>query len=85
MGVYRDVHSFFYITKKWYITKTKEGERLTQEEVREKLIEKSKGMKIKFIAEETGIPREIISKFKNSKRDLYPESLEVLNNYLENH
>lgn len=42
-------------------------------------------MKIKFIAEETGIPREIISKFKNSKRDLYPESLEVLNNYLENH
>lgn len=58
---------------------------MTQEEVRAKLIEKSKGMKIKFIAEETGIPREIISKFKNSKRDLYPESLEKLNNYLDNH
>ena len=58
---------------------------MEQAEVREKLIKKSKGLKIKFIAEETGIPREIISKFKNSKRDLYPESLEVLNNYLENH
>ena len=78
--------NFFFITKKWYITKIKrEGEKLTQEEVREKLINKSKGLKIKFIAEETGIPREIISKFKNSKRNLYPESLEVLNNYLENH
>lgn len=75
----------FIITKKWYITKTKEGERLTQAEVREKLIEKSKGMKIKFIAEEIGIPREIISKFKNNKRDLYPESLIALNDYLDNH
>lgn len=63
----------------------KEGEILTQAEVRAKLIEKSKGLKIKFIAEETGIPREIISKFKNFKRDLYPNSLEVLNNYLDNH
>lgn len=63
----------------------KEGEILTQAEVRAKLIEKSKGLKIKFIAEETGIPREIISKFKNCKRDLYPNSLEVLNNYLDNH
>lgn len=63
----------------------KEGERLTQAEVREKLVEKSKGLKMKYIAEETGIPREIISKFKNSKRDLYQESLEVLNNFLENH
>lgn len=58
---------------------------MTQSEVREKLIEKSKGMKIKFIAEETGIPREIISKFKHSKRELFPESLEILNNYLDNH
>ncbi len=57
---------------------------MTQEEVREKLIEKCKAMKIKYIAEETGIPREIVSKFKNSKRDLYPESLEILNNFLEN-
>lgn len=76
---------FLYHTKMIYHKNKKEGGRLTQAEVREKLIEKSKGLKIKFIAEETGIPREIISKFKNSKRDLYPESLEVLNNYLENH
>lgn len=58
---------------------------MTQTEVREKLIEKSKGMKLKFIAEKTGIPREIISRFKNSKRDLYPESLEKLNNFLDTH
>ena len=78
-------HIFYYHKNMTYHKMKKEGENLTQTEVREKLIEKTKGMKIKFIAEETGIPREIISKFKNSKRELYPESLEVLNNYLDNH
>lgn len=58
---------------------------VTQDSVRELLIAKTKGMKIKFIAEETGIPREIISKFKNSRRDLYEESLIRLNDYLLNH
>lgn len=58
---------------------------VTQDSVRELLVEKTKGMKIKFIAEETGIPREIISKFKHSKRDLYEDSLHKLNDYLLNH
>ncbi len=58
---------------------------ISQESVREKLIEKCKGLKINFIAEQTGIPREIISKFKNSKRLLYEESLIKLNEFLDNY
>lgn len=58
---------------------------ITQESVREKLIEKCKGLKINYIAKQTGIPREIISKFKNSKRLLYEESLIKLNEFLDNH
>lgn len=77
-------HNFFLLQKNAISRKQGEGEILTQDEVREKLIEKTKGMKIKFIAEELGIPREILSKFKNGRRDLYPESLERLNNYLNN-
>lgn len=57
---------------------------LTQENVKEKLIEKCRGLKINYIAEQTGIPREIISKFKNSKRLLYEDSLAKLNDFLDN-
>ncbi len=58
---------------------------ITQESVRDKLIEKTNTFRQKNIAVSTGIPVEILSKFMNGKRDLYPESLETLNNYLENH
>lgn len=58
---------------------------LSQEIVRDKLLEKTYAFRQKSIATSTGIPVEIISKFMNGKRDLYPESLEVLNNYLDNH
>ena len=58
---------------------------LTQESVREKLIEKCRGYKINYIAEQTGIPREIISKFKNQKRELFHDSLLILNEWLDNH
>lgn len=64
----------------------KEGEKLvTQESVRDKLLERTNAVRQKKIAEVTGIPREIISKFMNGKRDLYPESLEMLNKYLDMH
>ncbi len=65
--------------------KKKAGEQMeiTQESVRKKLIEKCKGLKIKYIAEQTGIPKEIVSKFKNSKRLLYEESLIKLNDFLD--
>lgn len=58
---------------------------LSQEIVRDKLLEKTYAFRQKNIATSTGIPVEIISKFMNGKRDLYPESLELLNNYLDNH
>ena len=63
----------------------KEGENLDQESVRTKLLEKTNAYRQKNISASTGIPVEIISKFMNHKRDLYPESLEALNNYLDNH
>lgn len=56
---------------------------ITQDSVREKLIEKCKALKIKYIAEQVGIPRNIISKFKNSRRDLWDESLIKLNAFLD--
>ena len=58
---------------------------VTQENVREKLLEKTNAVRQQNISDATGIPREIISKFMNGKRELYPESLIALNEYLENH
>ena len=56
---------------------------ITQDTVREKLIEKCRGLKVNFIAEQTGIPREIISAFKNKRRELWEESLIKLNACLD--
>lgn len=55
---------------------------ITQDSVREKLIEKCRGLKVKFIAEQTGIPRDIISAFKNNRRELWEESLIKLDAFL---
>ena len=41
---------------------------ITQDSVREKLTEKCRGLNINYIAEQTSIPREIISAFKNKRR-----------------
>ena len=57
-------------------------ENITQDSVRGKLVEKCRGLKIKFIAEQTGIPREIISAFKNKRRELWEESLIKLDVFL---
>lgn len=58
---------------------------ITQESVRSKLLAKTNALRQQNISGSTGIPREIISKFMNHKRDLYPESLAKLNDYLDNH
>ncbi|MCF2643058.1 helix-turn-helix transcriptional regulator [Roseburia hominis] len=58
---------------------------MTQDEVREKLIRKMREGQQQYIAKQIGIPKQILSNFKTGKRDLYPESLEALNNYLDNH
>lgn len=44
---------------------------------------KVQGLKINYIAEQTGIPREIISAFKNKRRELWEESLIKLNAFLD--
>ena len=56
---------------------------LTQEEVRKKFLDKTNALRQQNISDSTGIPREIISKFMNGKRDLYSESLIILNDYLD--
>lgn len=58
---------------------------ITQQEVRNKLLEKTQAMRQQNISEATKIPREIISKFMNGKRELWDESLKALNEYLDNH
>lgn len=58
---------------------------MTQESVRNKLLEKTYAFRQKNISEVTGIPVEIISKFMNGKRELYDSSLQALNDYLDTH
>lgn len=58
---------------------------VTQESVRNRLIEKTKAYRQKNISEVTGIPVEIISKFMNGKRELYDSSLQALNQYMDMH
>ena len=58
---------------------------ITQDNVREKLLEKTNAMRQQNIAKTIGVPREIISKFMNGKRDLWDSSLKALNDYLDAH
>ncbi len=58
---------------------------ITQESVRNRLLEKTYAYRQKNISDVTGIPVEIISKFMNGKRELYDSSLKVLNDYLNTH
>ena len=58
---------------------------VTQEKVREKLLQKTNALRQQNIAESIGVPREIISKFMNGKRDLWESSLQALNDYLDTH
>lgn len=74
----------FFVIKD-VISYKKEGEVLNQDEVRNKLLKKTQAMKQKNISEATGIPKEIISKFMNGKRDLWESSLLALNDYLDNY
>lgn len=58
---------------------------ITQEQVRTKLIEKLVQGQQKYIAKQINIPYQVLSNFKTGKRDLYPESLQALNEYLNKH
>lgn len=58
---------------------------VSQEEVRQKLIQKLEEGQQQYIAKQVGIPKQILSNFKTGKRELWDSSLEALNNYLDNH
>lgn len=58
---------------------------ISQEEVRQKLIQKLEEGQQQYIAKQVGIPKQILSNFKTGKRQLWDSSLEALNNYLDNH
>lgn len=61
---------------------TKEGELMTQEEVRELLIKRVESEKQTYIARQIGVPKQVLSAFKLGKKTLYPESLAKLEDYL---
>lgn len=61
---------------------TKEGELMTQEEVRELLIKRVESEKQTYIAKQIGVPKQVLSAFKLGKKELYPKSLEKLESYL---
>lgn len=55
----------------------------TQDEVRELLIQEiDRGRKQSYIAKNIGIPRQVLSAFKLNKKELYPESLKKLEDFL---
>lgn len=61
---------------------TKEGELMTQEEVRELLIKRVESEKQTYIARQIGVPKQVLSAYKLGKKELYPESLAKLEAYL---
>ena len=58
---------------------------LTQDEVRQKLIQKMQERQQQYIAKQIGIPKQILSNFKTGKRELWESSLQALNDYLDSH
>lgn len=56
---------------------------LTQEEVRNKYKERLIRERQDWISKVTGIPTPVLSGFKNGKKELWQESLEKLNAYLD--
>lgn len=58
---------------------------ITQDSVREKLIQKMLEGQQQYIAKQVGIPKQILSNFKTGKRELWDSSLHKLNEYLDTH
>ena len=57
---------------------------MTQEELRETLRERLVREKASYICSVTGINKDVLSKFKRGKIDLYDYLFEKLENYLTN-
>lgn len=62
----------------------KEGEKLSQEELRELYRNHLKAVKQRYVAEQTGINNTVLSQFKNGHIDLYDYLFEKLEAYLVN-
>lgn len=58
---------------------------MSQEETRQKYIERLIREKQTYISSVTGIPAPVLSEFKAGRKILHPESLQALNDYLDNH
>lgn len=56
-----------------------------QDIVRKKLIERCKRERQFYIAQQLGISSQSLSNFKQGVRNLSPETLEALNDYLNDH
>ena len=55
---------------------------MTQDEVRALLIKRVESEKQTYIAKQIGVPKQVLSAFKLNKKNLYPESLQKLEEYL---
>lgn len=56
---------------------------MTQQSVRERYIKRIEREKQIYIANVTGIPTSVLTQFKQGKKELFPESLQMLNDYLD--
>lgn len=63
---------------------SKGGQKLTQEELRDILKNRTQREKQVYIAKVTGIDKDVLSKFKLGKINLYPALFSKLENYLTN-
>lgn len=82
---YRNQCDWFYTGYSFLSTKiAKEAEKLTQEELRNLLRERAQKEKQIYIANVTGIDKDVLSRFKLGKIDLYPHLFTKLEAYLTN-
>ena len=56
---------------------------VSQEEVRQKLIQRAEREKQTYIAKQIGVPKQLISDFKLGKKRLWESTLIALNDYLD--
>lgn len=56
---------------------------VSQEEVRQKLIQRAEREKQTYIAKQIGVPKQLISDFKLGKKKLWESTLIALNDYLD--
>lgn len=56
---------------------------VSQEEVRQKLIQRAEREKQTYIAKQIGVPKQLISDFKLGKKRLWDSTLIALNDYLD--